>query len=97
MTALTGVWRPVGAQPGEAPFTELEIRPDGQLRFVLRQGSQTDAFVLEYRVEGAELVTRGEGVPESRTAWALDPDGTLTLTVQGHAGRYLRTAGAPGR
>lgn len=92
--ALHGRWRPEGAEPGSgAPFTEVELRADGKLRFSVVQAGADAVTELEYQVEDGVIVARGReanGGAETRTRFQLQPDGSLLLEYGGHTGRYVR-------
>ncbi|MDQ3265403.1 MAG: hypothetical protein M3Y59_17390 [Myxococcota bacterium] len=88
--ALQGRWRPEGAS-AQLPFTEIEIRADGKLRFLVKQPGTEDSQLLDYRIENGWILTRAAGEQtEERTGFSLQPDGSLVLEYGGHPGRYLR-------
>lgn len=91
---LHGRWRPEGAQPGsEVPFTEVELRPDGRLRFSVRQPGGDDTTELSYRLENGWIITPAVdpgSKTELRTRFELQQDGSLVLEYGGHKGRYVR-------
>lgn len=87
---LHGRWRPEGASPG-LPFTEVEIRADGKLRFSVKQPGAEDSMLLDYRIENGWIITRPPAEKrEDRTGFQVQPDGSLVLEYGGHKGRYVR-------
>jgi len=69
----------------------LEFQDDGRLTYTIR-GQTTDQIILmQYKVEGDVIVTDQPSSPRvERTAYALSPDGTLTLEFGGVAYRFRR-------
>jgi hypothetical protein len=89
--ALHGRWMPEGADKS-LPWAEVEIRPDGKLRYAVKQPSGDEAVMLDYRIENGWIVTRPPAEKaEARTGFEVQPDGSLVLEFGGHRARYVRS------
>ncbi len=69
----------------------LEFLADGQLIYTMNDPHRTSTMVMEYRVEGEEIVTTQRSNPrEERTTFSIDADGKLSLSFGGIETRYVR-------
>jgi hypothetical protein len=91
---LLGRWIPeAAAEPGEGPFTEVEFRKDGKLRFALKGEGVGEALVMDFRTEGHTIVTRPPGTnADAKTTYEVEQDGSLILEYGGHKGRYVKAS-----
>jgi len=92
---LLGKWIPDAAagQTGEGPFTELEFRKDGKLRYALKGEGLDEALVMDFRTEGHTILTRPPGaVADAKTKYEMGQDGSLILEYGGQKGRYVKAS-----
>lgn len=90
---LVGRWIPEAAAVPSAtePYTEVEFRPDGKLRYAVKNAGTEDALVLEWRADDRSIVTKTPGTSrEETTGYELGSDGSLTLEFGGHRSRYIK-------
>lgn len=92
--ALVGRWIPdQAAAGGEGPFTELEFRRDGKLRYALKGEGLDEALVMDFRTEGDIIVTRPPGAKvDAKTHYEMEQDGSLILEYGGQKGRYVKAS-----
>jgi hypothetical protein len=94
-TDLLGRWIPDAAvgETGEGPFTELEFRKDGKLRYALKGEGLDEALVMDFRTEGHTIVTRPPGATaDAKTKYEVEQDGSLVLEYGGQKGRYVKAS-----
>jgi len=69
----------------------LEFQDDGQLTYTIRGETKKQIILMQYKVEGATIVTDQPSLPQvERTAYLLSPDGVLTLEFGGVPYRFHR-------
>lgn len=69
----------------------LEFLQDGKLVYTILTDSKKQIILMEYRVEGNEIVTDQPSAPQvERTAYSVSPDGILTLEFGGVPYRFRR-------
>jgi hypothetical protein len=91
---LVGVWTLVKAaaniDPGDG--CQMEIRPDGTMDYIIRDGDRLQIMKLIYRVEGNALVTDQPSKPRAeRTPYRFD-GGELVLSYGGDESRFERSS-----
>jgi len=92
---LLGKWIPEAAagDSGPGPFTEVEFRKDGKLRYSLKGEGVDEALVMDFRTEGHTIVTRPPGASaDAKTNYEMGQDGSLILEYGGHKGRYVKAS-----
>jgi hypothetical protein len=91
---LLGRWIPdTAAADSEGPFTELEFRRDGKLRYALKGEGLDEALVMDFRTEGHTIVTRPPGAnADAKTSYEMGQDGSLILEYGGQKGRYVKAS-----
>jgi hypothetical protein len=92
VTTLVGRWTLVDADQALElePDAVADFRPDGELRYSVRDGPRTSVMRLSYRVEGPFLITDQASSPrEERTEYWFDGD-QLVLKYDGGIARFRR-------
>lgn len=91
-TTLHGVWMLVRTEGGIdiGDGVEMDIQPNGNLIYAIRQGDKLQIMKMVYRVEGDELVTNQPSAPrEERTRFEIT-DGVLALAFGGARSWFRR-------
>ncbi|HVP43343.1 MAG TPA: hypothetical protein VMS96_07910 [Terriglobales bacterium] len=71
----------------------LEFLEGGELVYTMNDPHRESTMVMQYRVEGDEIVTAQHTNPrEERTKFRIGPDGKLSLTFAGVETRYVRNS-----
>jgi hypothetical protein len=91
---LMGVWTLVRAAPGidAGDGCQVELAPDGNMTYIIREGDRLQIMKLVFRVEGDELVTNQPSTPrEERTQFRIEGN-ELVLRYASDESRFRRDA-----
>ncbi|MBZ5645651.1 MAG: hypothetical protein LAN37_00335 [Acidobacteriia bacterium] len=71
----------------------LEFLEGGELVYTMNDPHRESTILLDFRVEGDEIVTNQHSKPrEERTKYRIAPDGKLSLNFGGIETRYIRSS-----
>lgn len=71
----------------------LEFLDGGELVYTMEDPHRHSAVLMQFRVEGDEIVTTQQANPrEERTKYRIAADGKLSLSFGGVETRYVRTS-----
>lgn len=90
---LFGKWRLQHSQQNlpAAEDTVAEFSPDGALTYSITNDGKTGIIKMTYRVEGGFIFSDQPSSPrEEKTAYRIDPDGSLILIYDSQPSRFLK-------
>ncbi len=71
----------------------LEFLESGELLYTMHDPHRETAMLMDFRVEGDEIVTSQDSNPrEERTRFRIGEDGRLSLTFGGIETHYIRSS-----
>lgn len=90
---LFGKWRLQHSQQDlpAAEDTVAEFSPDGALTYSITNDGKTGIMKMTYRVEGGFIFSDQPSSPkEEKTAYRIEPDGSLILIYDSQPSRFLK-------